>query len=65
MKVLSGILLTGFLSLLVNAFLSSPPTRAEFETLKTSHELNLEYTKDALKDLKRGQENIINLLRGK
>jgi len=46
--------------IVIDAFISSPPTRAEFDVLKVETSVKFDAIKETLDDLKTGQENIIN-----
>ena len=46
------------ITLFVNLFFQSPPTRAEFDTFKITTEINYEYIKESLSELKEGQKEI-------
>lgn len=61
MTVLGGIGLF-FATILLNAFTSSPPTRAEFIELKTDTTRHLKSIDDKLKVLKDGQDRILDHL---
>lgn len=51
-----------FASIFLNAFLTSPPTRAEFIELKTDTTRHLKSIDDKLKVLKDGQDRILDHL---
>lgn len=49
-------------TIFLNAFVSSPPTRAEFDALKAKNSRHLKNIDDKLSTLKQGQNKIIDYL---
>jgi hypothetical protein len=61
-KAIVATVILALLTAALNAFLSSPPTRAEFESLKVETRTERKYIKERLDDLKDGQMEILRKL---